>query len=80
MVGVLAVGFVANLLIKPVDARFHEPESRRPRQRGADRRGRRGQKENHVPSWLLPVAWAVVGVPLAYGVYETVVKAIDLFG
>ena len=38
------------------------------------------QKENHVPSWLLPVAWLVVGIPLAYGVYETVVKAIDLFG
>ena len=26
MVCVLAVGFVANLLIKPVDSRFHEPE------------------------------------------------------
>lgn len=26
MVGVLAVGFVANLLIRPVAARFHEPE------------------------------------------------------
>ncbi len=26
MVGVLAVGFVANLLIREVDARFHEPE------------------------------------------------------
>ena len=27
MVGVLAVGFVANLLIRPVSSRFHEPES-----------------------------------------------------
>jgi MFS family permease len=26
MVGVLVVGFVANLMIKPVDERFHEPE------------------------------------------------------
>ena len=26
MVGVLAVGFVANLLIRPVAERFHEPE------------------------------------------------------
>ena len=26
MVGVLAVGFVANLLIRPVDERFHETE------------------------------------------------------
>jgi hypothetical protein len=25
MVGVLAVGFVANLLIRPVPERFHEP-------------------------------------------------------
>jgi MFS family permease len=26
MVGVLVVGFIANLMIKPVDERFHEPE------------------------------------------------------
>jgi hypothetical protein len=24
-VGLLVIGFVANLLVKPVDARFHEP-------------------------------------------------------
>ncbi len=28
MVGVLAVGFVANLLVRPVAARFHEPDDR----------------------------------------------------
>src|SRR5918911_698564 len=28
MVGILVVGFVANLMIKPVDERFHEPERR----------------------------------------------------
>ena len=28
MVGILAVGFVANLLVRPVAARFHEPEYR----------------------------------------------------
>ncbi len=30
MVGVLAVGFVANLLVRPVDERFHEPRSSEP--------------------------------------------------
>ena len=52
------------------------------RRRGSTEAGgrRHGDEENSVPSWLLPVAWLVVGVPLAYGVYETVVKAIDLFG
>jgi hypothetical protein len=27
MVGVLAVGFIANLLVQPVPERFHEPRS-----------------------------------------------------
>jgi hypothetical protein len=31
MVGLLVVGFVANLLVKPVDARFHEPRRERGR-------------------------------------------------
>jgi MFS family permease len=36
MVAILAVGFVANLLIRPVAARFHEPEYQRtPETRGA---------------------------------------------
>ena len=47
MVGVLVVGFIANLLIRPVNERFHEParapralrargaDARRPRRRGA---------------------------------------------
>jgi hypothetical protein len=30
-------------------------------------------------AWL-PIAWVIVGVPLLYGVYETVVVAFDLFG
>lgn len=29
MVGVLAIGFVANLLVRPVSARFHEPAPER---------------------------------------------------
>ena len=31
MVGLLVIGFVANLLVKPVDARFHEPRPERVR-------------------------------------------------
>ena len=26
MVGLLAIGFVANLLVKPVDSKWHEPK------------------------------------------------------
>lgn len=36
MVGVLAIGFVANLLVRPVSARFHEPEPEPERSARAD--------------------------------------------
>ena len=35
--------------------------------------------ESNVPGFLLPVAWLVVGIPLAYGIYKTVVTAFELF-
>jgi hypothetical protein len=28
----------------------------------------------------LVLAWSLVGIPLAYGIYQTVVKASSLFG
>ena len=74
----LAIGFVANLLVRPVAERFHEPrDSTTGATAVAEATGPAGRG---VPSWLLPVAWAVVGIPLLYGIYETVVKAADLFG
>ena len=36
MVGVLIVGFIANLLIRPVNERFHEPAERHTRFERAD--------------------------------------------
>jgi MFS family permease len=41
MVGRLVVGFVANLLVKPVDAKYHEPE-RRTAASGAEASGKAG--------------------------------------
>jgi MFS family permease len=80
MVVILAVGFVANLLIRPVDSRFHEPEASAAASRAE---GGTAMKEHDVPasatSPLLFIAWVVVAIPLAYGIYETVVKAADLF-
>jgi MFS family permease len=81
MVGVLVVGFVANLLVRPVDGRFHESDGSAGTASAA---GSRRDDEGHdvpVPaSALLPVAWGLVLIPLAYGIYETVVKAAALFG
>jgi hypothetical protein len=33
-----------------------------------------------VRSWLLVVAWLWVGLPFAYGVYQLILKVIQLFG
>ncbi|NRQ49918.1 OFA family MFS transporter [Aeromicrobium stalagmiti] len=79
MVGILAVGFVANLLIRPVADRFHE--EKRPVTSTAEESVGSAAHDVAVDQAgpLLLVAWIVVLVPLAYGIYETVVKAADLF-
>ena len=92
MVGVLAVGFVANLLVRPVADRFHE---RGPRGSGRQRssaedegpravggRGHAHPRTGGTPTRarLLLVSWAIVGVPLVYGVCETLAKTASLFG
>ncbi len=77
MVAVLAVGFVANLLIRPVDERFHEPDSEG-RVAATDEDDVEGHAVVTPTRRLLPIAWLVVGVPLAYGVYETILKVTDL--
>ena len=83
MVGLLAVGFVANLLVRPVAARFHEPEGRRAQeaadaaaaQAAEDVEGAaaRGGTARVVLSWGLAVAL------LSYGVIQTVMTAARLF-
>jgi len=77
MAGFLVVGFIANLLIRPVAARWHMQENNTIQtasvvggSHGIDRGG-------FSPQALL--AWACVGLPLAWGVYVTVTKALILF-
>jgi hypothetical protein len=86
MVGVLAVGFVANLLIRQVSDKFHEADRQEPQLTEQPQTGggvatatRTGTVTTTRPV-LLVVSWLVVGIPLAYGIYETVVKASSLFG
>jgi hypothetical protein len=35
--------------------------------------------EEKTPFWLLAVAWTVVAIPLAWGVYQTAAKSMPLF-
>ena len=38
-----------------------------------------GQTPVHTPTGLIAFAWTLVGVPLAYGLYQTVKTATTLF-
>ncbi|MCW2581062.1 MAG: hypothetical protein JWR82_2663 [Blastococcus sp.] len=38
------------------------------------------QQSTHTPVGLIALAWTLVGVPLAYGLYNTVKAASALFG
>jgi hypothetical protein len=38
------------------------------------------QQPTHTPMGLIVFAWTLVGVPLAYGLYQTVKTASSLFG
>jgi hypothetical protein len=38
-----------------------------------------GQQPVHTPAALIAFAWTLVGVPLAYGLYQTIKTASTLF-
>jgi MFS family permease len=83
LAGLLAVGLLCNLLVRPVDPRFHmKPDAGRPAA---------GPSAAPTPMEATPVsrsttspavvllAWILVGVPLGWGVYETLLNAMKLF-
>ena len=86
LAGVLGVGFVCNSLIHPVSpelhmkpddpalaklrtARLEEPLADTVSVEAATRRN----------AWLVPLAWAAVWIPIAWGVWVTLQKAVLLF-
>ena len=38
-----------------------------------------GQSPTHTPTGFIAFAWTLVGVPLAYGLYQTIKTAVTLF-
>ncbi|HEV6964138.1 OFA family MFS transporter [Roseateles sp.] len=86
LVGMLVVGLVANLLVRPVDARHFMSddelahEQKLARERAAATEVGRGSGEAAASSTLTVVlAWAAVGIPLAWGVYKTLLSVGKFF-
>jgi MFS family permease len=85
LAGMLVVGFIANLLVRPVNPKWHMTDADLAEERaklhektasiqsGSFGIGKGGLDAKAVPFWLL------VGLPLAWGVWTTVQKAVGLF-
>ncbi len=84
MAALLLVGLLCNALVKPVDARYHMKPDADPR--GTPLQAQRplsapAGATDPAPTSSVSVllAWALVGVPLLWGVYETLLNALKLF-
>jgi MFS family permease len=86
LAGLLAIGFFCNLLVRPVNPRYHMTKE----QLDADVKavpvvaaGARGSDAAVVEAtqntWLIPLAWAAVWIPILWGVWITLQKAAVLF-
>ena len=87
LVGMLVVGFVCNLLITPVDAKFFMSEAElaeekrlaHERAAAAEVGGARVASDAPTAPIAVVLAWTVVGIPLAWGVYRTLLSAAKFF-
>jgi MFS family permease len=83
----LVVGFIANLLIKPVDPKFHmtdeelKAEQQLAHEKSISNAGGSsviGERKVSNPVWV-GIAWVLVLVPIAFGIWSTMQKAWAIF-
>jgi hypothetical protein len=79
LAGLLVAGFIGNLLVRPVSgSRFRADEDGRAQQPSPTRTAQPAAFESG--RWLeVAAGWAMVGIPLAWGVLQTIRKAALLF-
>ena len=84
LAGMLVVGFIANMLIRPVDPKWHMSEAEVAAEQAklksatGDAGGSYGIGKGGLDA-KAAAFWTLVGVPLAWGVWQTLEKALVLF-
>jgi MFS family permease len=85
LAGLLVVGFIANLLIRPVDPKWHMSEAEVAAEQAklksasaSETTGSFGIGKGGL-DFKAALFWSLVGVPLAWGIWETLVKALVFF-
>ncbi len=87
LVGLLLVGLVCNLLVRPLDAKWfmsdeelaHEKALAHEKVRAGSMGGVVAQSDAQSGTLVAVLAWAAVGIPLAWGVYRTLLSAAKFF-
>jgi MFS family permease len=82
LAGLLVVGLLCNLLVKPVDPRFHmkpDAQGAAPVSAAEPTPGQQALAPATSSPVGLFLAWALVGIPLLWGVYQTLLNAMKLF-
>jgi MFS family permease len=85
LAGMLVVGFIANMLVRPVDPKWHmtdeEVAAEQAKLRAASATatsGSFGIGKGGIDAKALPF-WLLVGIPLAWGIWVTLERALTLF-
>jgi hypothetical protein len=86
LVGFLVIGLIANLLVKPVDAKYFMTDAELAEERrlaheraAASAVTSAGADTGASSPVTVFLAWAAVGIPLAWGVYMTLINAAKFF-
>jgi hypothetical protein len=86
LAGLLAVGFLCNLAIRPVAEKYYMTPAQLATLDAASRSPGAGsvtpapRQAETTAGWQLGAAWIAVGIPLGWGVWVTLQKAVTLFG
>jgi MFS family permease len=86
LVGMLVVGLICNLLVRPLadkwfmsDAELAEEKRLAHDRAVANEVGTGPGSGGHTPTAVVWLAWAAVGIPLAWGIYRTLLSAAKFF-
>jgi len=83
LAGFLAVGFICNWLIRPVDPKTYmtaeQLEATAAKKPAETASGSSEAKDVPAPAALITAAWLAVWIPLAWGIWVTLQKAVLLF-
>jgi hypothetical protein len=84
LAGLLGVGFVCNLMIQPVAKKHYMTRAQLAQldvgnSTSNTTRADAQAAAAETPTWLVAVVWAAVGIPIAWGVWVTLLKASAMF-